>query len=63
MPGRYVLEFDGPALVDVVVDPDEPPMPPKIRYDQAKGLTEAFLRSQPRSASIASTLLHDRHRR
>ena len=54
------LAFDGPALVDVVVNPDEPPMPPKIRYDQAKGFAEAFLHGQPRRAAIASTLLHDK---
>lgn len=54
------LAFDGPALVDVVVNPDEPPMPPRIRYDQAKGFAESFLRGQPRRAAIASTLLHDR---
>jgi pyruvate dehydrogenase (quinone)/pyruvate oxidase len=54
------LAFDGPALVDVAVNPDEPPMPPRIRYDQAKGFAEAFLRGQPRRTAIASTLLHDR---
>jgi pyruvate dehydrogenase (quinone)/pyruvate oxidase len=54
------LAHDGPALVDVVVNPDEPPMPPKVSYDQAKGFAEAFLRGQPRRVSIASTLLHDR---
>ncbi len=54
------LAFDGPALVDVVVNPDEPPMPPKVRYEQAKGFAESFLRGQPRRAAIASTLLHDR---
>lgn len=54
------LAFDGPALVDAIVNPDEPPMPPKIRYDQAKGFAEAFLRGQPRRATITSTLLHDR---
>jgi pyruvate dehydrogenase (quinone)/pyruvate oxidase len=54
------LAFDGPSLVDVSVNPDEPPMPPRIRYDQAKGFAEAFLRGQPRRAAIASTLLHDR---
>jgi len=54
------LAFDGPALVDVVVNPDEPPMPPKVSYEQAKGFAEAFLRGQPRRAAIASTLLHDK---
>jgi pyruvate dehydrogenase (quinone) len=50
----------GPAVVDVVVNPDEPPMPPKITYEQAKGFAESFLRGQPRRAAIASTLLRDK---
>jgi pyruvate dehydrogenase (quinone) len=54
------LEHDGPALVDVVVNPDEPPMPPKVRYDQAKGFAEAFLKGQPRRATIASTVFRDK---
>jgi pyruvate dehydrogenase (quinone)/pyruvate oxidase len=49
----------GPALLDVAVNPDEPPMPPKVSYDQAKGFAEAFLRGQPRKATIASTLFRD----
>jgi pyruvate dehydrogenase (quinone)/pyruvate oxidase len=54
------LAFPGPALVDVAVNPDEPPMPAKITYDQAKGFVEAFLHGQPRKATIASTLIRDR---
>ncbi|HEV3364242.1 MAG TPA: thiamine pyrophosphate-dependent enzyme [Acidimicrobiia bacterium] len=54
------LAADRPALVDVVVNPDEPPMPPKVHYDQAKGLAQSFLRGQPRRATIASTLFRDR---
>ena len=50
----------GPAVVDVVVNPDEPPMPPKVKYDQAKGFAEAFLKGQPRRAAIASTLFRDK---
>jgi pyruvate dehydrogenase (quinone) len=50
------LAHPGPALLDVVVDPDEPPMPAKVRYEQAKGFAEAFLRGQPRRASILSTV-------
>jgi len=51
---------DGPALVDVVVNPDEPPMPAKVTYKQAKGFAEAFLKGQPRRAAIASTLFRDK---
>jgi pyruvate dehydrogenase (quinone) len=54
------LAHPGPALVDVVVNPDEPPMPATITYDQAKGFAQAFLRGQPRRASIASTLFRDK---
>ena len=54
------LAHPGPALVDVVVNPDEPPMPPKVRYEQAKGFAESFLKGQPRRATIASTLFRDK---
>jgi pyruvate dehydrogenase (quinone) len=57
---REALAFDGPALVDVVVDADEPPMPAKVTYQQAVKFAEAFLRGQPRRASIATTILKDR---
>jgi pyruvate dehydrogenase (quinone) len=54
------LAYDGPALVDVNVNPDEPPLPGKVEYQQAKKFAEAFLRGQPRKATIASTLLRDK---
>jgi pyruvate dehydrogenase (quinone)/pyruvate oxidase len=50
----------GPAVVDVVVNPDEPPMPARVTYEQAKGFAESFLRGQPRRAAIASTLFRDK---
>ncbi|MEV0568044.1 thiamine pyrophosphate-dependent enzyme [Dactylosporangium sp. NPDC050588] len=52
--------FDGPALVDVAVDADEPPMPASVTYQQAAKFAEAFVRGQPRKAAIATTLLKDR---
>ncbi len=54
------LAHPGPALVDVRVNPDEPPMPAKIKYEQAKGFAQSFLKGQPRRASIASTVFRDR---
>ena len=57
---REALSASGPALLDVRVNPDEPPMPPKIHYDKAKGFAQSFLRGQPRRAAIASTLFRDR---
>jgi pyruvate dehydrogenase (quinone)/pyruvate oxidase len=54
------FEYPGPALVDVTVNPDEPPMPGKIQYEQAKGFVKSFLAGQPRKATIASTLFRDK---
>jgi pyruvate dehydrogenase (quinone) len=54
------LNFDGPALVDIAVDPNEPPMPGKVTYEQAKKFAEAFLKGQPHKAAIATTLFKDR---
>jgi pyruvate dehydrogenase (quinone) len=54
------LAFDGPALLDVAVDANEPPMPAKVTYQQAVRFAEAFLRGQPHRAAIATTILKDR---
>src|SRR5207302_8661964 len=57
---REILSHQGPALLDVVVNPDEPPMPPKIHYEEAKKFAESFLKGTPRRATIASTLFRDK---
>jgi pyruvate dehydrogenase (quinone) len=57
---RQALRHPGPALLDVNVNPAEPPMPGKVEYDQAKNFAMAFLRGQPQRATIATTLLKDR---
>ncbi|HEX2030372.1 MAG TPA: thiamine pyrophosphate-dependent enzyme [Actinomycetota bacterium] len=57
---RDALAFDGPALVDVAVNPDEPPMPPKIHWDEAKSFAESFLKGTPRRVSIASTMFRSK---
>jgi thiamine pyrophosphate-dependent acetolactate synthase large subunit-like protein len=49
-----------PALVDVLTNPEEPPMPPKVSYEQAKGFAKAFLHGQPHKVTIASTLFRDK---
>ncbi|GGP97237.1 thiamine pyrophosphate-dependent enzyme [Streptosporangium pseudovulgare] len=57
---RQALAHDGPALVDVDVNPNEPPMPGKVGHDQAVKFAEAFLRGQPHRAAIATTLFKDK---
>ena len=57
---RDALAHPGPALVDCDVNPDEPPMPGKITYDQAKHFTEAFLRGQPHKAATVASVARDK---
>ena len=57
---KDALAFDGPAIVDIDVDPNEPPLPGKVAYDQATKLATAFLKGQPHKAAIATTLFKDK---
>jgi pyruvate dehydrogenase (quinone)/pyruvate oxidase len=57
---KEALESPGLAVVDVLTNPDEPPMPPKVTREQAKGFAEAFLKGQPHRATIATTLFKDK---
>ncbi len=57
---RDALAFNGPAIVDIDVDPNEPPLPGKVSYDQAKKFAQAFLKGQPHKAAIATTLFKDK---
>lgn len=57
---KRAFESDGPALVEAVVDPNEPPMPPKIKPKQAAKFSEALLRGQPSGPRIALTIFRDK---
>ena len=57
---QLALNHPGPALLDVNVNPAEPPLPGKVEYEPAKNFALAFLRGQPHRATIATTLLKDR---
>jgi pyruvate dehydrogenase (quinone) len=54
------LAAPGPVLVEAVVDPYEPPMPPKIETKQALHFAEALARGTPKRMKIATTILEDR---
>ncbi len=53
------LARSGAMLVEAVVDPYTPPMPPKIKPSQAAKFAEALLRGEPNRGKIALTNLHD----
>lgn len=57
---QAALSAGKPALVEVVVDPNEPPMPPKVELKQAMHFAEALAKGQPNGGRIATTLFRDK---
>jgi pyruvate dehydrogenase (quinone)/pyruvate oxidase len=49
----------GPVIVEAVVDPNEPPLPPKITPEQAAHFTQALLRGEPNREKLALTVLSE----
>jgi pyruvate dehydrogenase (quinone) len=56
------LATEGPVLVEAVVDPYTPPMPPKVTADQASKFAESLAKGQPNRSKIALTVLSDKVR-
>jgi pyruvate dehydrogenase (quinone) len=56
------LNLPGPAVIEAVVDPYEPPMPAKIKTKQALHFAESLARGQPKRMKIATTILEDKVR-
>jgi len=53
------LNVSGPVIVDAVVDPFEPPMPPKVSPDQALKFAKSLAKGQPKRMKIAATIAED----
>jgi pyruvate dehydrogenase (quinone)/pyruvate oxidase len=49
-----------PSIVEVIVDPYEPPMPSKVSVKQAAHFAEALIKGQPKGGKIALTLFRDK---
>ena len=56
------LRTRGPVLIEAVVDPFEPPMPPKVTVDQAEKLGKALAKATPNRKEIALTIASDKVR-
>ena len=56
------LRTRGPVLIEAVVDPFEPPMPPKVTIDQAEKLGKALAKGTPNRKEIALTIASDKVR-
>jgi pyruvate dehydrogenase (quinone)/pyruvate oxidase len=53
------LATPGPCVIEAVVDPFEPPRPPKITFEQAAHLAEALAKGTPDRGKVVRTLLSD----
>src|SRR5690349_8938874 len=63
--GRVIEEFlnaPGPAVLQAVVDPFEPPLPAKVKAEQAVHFAESLARGEPNRKKIALTALSDKIR-
>ena len=56
------LATPGPVIVEAVVDPFVPPMPPKVTFDQATKFAQSLMKGQPHRGKIALTVLSDKVR-
>ncbi len=56
---RQFLSVQGPAVLQAVVDPNEPPMPGKVSTDQAIKFSESLLRGQREAIKIIKTIAKD----
>ena len=62
---RVLAEFlnaPGPAVLQAVVDPLEPPLPAKVKAEQALHFAESLARGEPNRKKIALTALSDKVR-
>jgi pyruvate dehydrogenase (quinone)/pyruvate oxidase len=59
---EQALSTPGPVVIEAVVDPNEPPMPPKVTRDQAVKFAKSLVRGEPNRDKIALTAVSDKVR-
>ena len=59
---KEALGVKGPVLIEAVVDPHEPPMPPRATVSQIAHLAESLVKGTPAAGSIALTIASDKVR-
>ncbi len=57
---RAFLASPRPAVLEALVDPNEPPMPGKVKPEQALKFGKALVKGQPQGARIALTAFRDK---
>jgi pyruvate dehydrogenase (quinone) len=56
------LRTPGPAIIEAIVDPNEPPLPPKVTAKQAVHFAESLARGTPDRRKIIETVMEDKVR-
>ncbi len=59
---REALSRPGPVVVEAVVDPHIPPMPAKIKAEQAKHFAESLAKGEPHAGEIVKSVVKNRVR-
>ncbi|MDT7043754.1 thiamine pyrophosphate-dependent enzyme [Candidatus Nitronereus thalassa] len=59
---QEAFETPGPVIIEALVDPFEPPMPPKVTLDQAAKFAHSLAKGEPNRDKIALTVLSDKVR-
>jgi pyruvate dehydrogenase (quinone) len=59
---EQALNTPGPVIIEAIVDPYEPPMPPKTTLKQAAHFAEGLLRGEPERGLIIKTVVADKIR-
>jgi pyruvate dehydrogenase (quinone) len=49
---EQALSAGKPCLLECVTDPEVPPLPPHIRFEQAKGMAKALMKRDPASGQM-----------
>jgi pyruvate dehydrogenase (quinone) len=56
---KEALSWDGPAIIECIVDPHEPPIPAKVKSNQMKSLMSALREGTPNRNRIALQMVKD----
>ena len=56
------LRTPGPVVIEAIVDPNEPPMPPKVTAKQAAHFAESLARGTPDRRKILETMVQNKVR-
>ncbi len=59
---RQALAHPGPAVIEAVVDPNEPPLPGNIKMEQAVHFAEALLKGEKQRGEIIKTIVENKVR-